>query len=348
MTRLTLESIAELAGVSRSTVSRVVNNHVSVRQEVRERVLSVIEQTGYQPDAAARRLAGQRANVIGLVIAEPAQSLFADPYFPRLIQGITQACNPQELTLSLFLFHTKEEEASLYPKILRNNLFDGLIIAGMHVDDPLVAQLIENDIPFVTVGRHEHACVNFIDTDNVAGSHTAVTHLIRLGCQRIGHITGHLKNRGALDRQEGYLNALRDRGRTVDPRLIETGDFSEASAYEAMHRLLAKKVDGVFVASDTMALGALRALREANVKAPDEVAIIGFDDLPPATLSTPSLSTVRQPIRRVGHLAVETLLDVLDNGLQPARRIILPTELVVRESCGGARSGVWNGEASWG
>src|SRR5690606_14407510 len=127
MTRLTLESIAELAGVSRSTVSRVVNNHVSVRPEVRERVLAVIEATGYQPDAAARRLAGQRANVIGLVIAEPAQSLFADPYFPRLIQGITQASNARDLTLSLFLFHTKEEEAQLYPKIMGGRLFDGLI-----------------------------------------------------------------------------------------------------------------------------------------------------------------------------------------------------------------------------
>lgn len=335
MTRLTLESIAELAGVSRSTVSRVVNNHVSVRPEVRERVLAVIEQTGYQPDPAARRLAGQRANIIGLVIAEPAQSLFADPYFPRLIQGITQACNPQDLTLSLFLFHTKEEEANLYPKILHNNLFDGLVIAGMHVDDPLVSQLIENDIPFVTVGRHESPKVNYIDTDNMAGSHTAVTHLIRLGRQRIGHITGHLNNRASLDRQDGYLNALRDRGRAIDPTLIERGDYTEASAYEAMHRLLAKNVDAVFVASDSMALGALRALREANVKVPDDIAIVGFDDLPPATLSVPPLTTVRQPIRRVGILAVETLLDILDNGLEPARRVILPTELVVRETCGG-------------
>lgn len=334
MTRFTLESIAELSGVSRSTVSRVVNNHISVRPEVRERVLAVIEQTGYQPDPAARRLAGQRANVIGLVIAEPAQALFADPYFPRLIQGITQACNPHEIALSLFLFHTKEEEANLYPKILRNNLFDGLIVAGNHIDDPLVPQLIENNIPFVAIGRHEHPDVNFIDTDNKAGAHTAVTHLIRLGRQRIAHITGHLNNRSAQDRQEGYRNALRDRGRTVDPTLTEIGDYTEASAYEAAHRLLAKNIDAIFVASDSMALGAMRALREANVAVPDDVAVVGFDDLPPAILAIPPLTTVRQPIRKVGALAVETLLDILDNGLKPARRIILPTELVVRNTCG--------------
>jgi len=337
MTRLTLESIAELAGVSRSTVSRVVNNHASVRPEVRERVLTVIEQTGYQPDAAARRLAGQRSNIIGLVIPEPAQALFADPYFPRLIQGIAQACNPLDLTLSLFLFHTKEEEASLHPKILNNNLVDGVIVAGMHIDDPLVAQLIEHQTPFILVGRHEHPNVNFIDVDNVAGAYTAVSHLIRLGRQRIGHITGHLNNRASLDRQEGYLNALRDRSRPVDHNLIEVGDYTEVSGYEAMPRLLAKNVDAVFVASDTMAMGALRALREANVKVPDEVAVVGFDDLPPALLTTPLLSTIRQPIRRLGVVVVETLLDILDNGLHPARRVILPAELVVRESCGAQR-----------
>jgi LacI family transcriptional regulator len=232
------------------------------------------------------------------------------------------------------LFHTKEEEASLYPKILRNNLFDGLIVAGNHIDDPLMPQLIEHDIPFVAIGRHEHPEVNFIDTDNVAGAHAAVTHLIRLGYQRIAHITGHLNNRSALDRQEGYRNALRDRGRIIDVTLTEIGDYTEASAYEGMHRLLQKEVDAVFVASDTMALGALRALREVHLQVPSDIAVIGFDDLPPALLSIPPLTTVRQPIRRMGALAVETLLDIIDNGSLPARRIILPTELVVRESSG--------------
>lgn len=336
MARLTLESIAELAGVSRSTVSRVINNQANVRPEVRARVLDVIAQTGYQPDPAARRLAGQRANIIGLVIAEPAQALFADPYFPRLIQGITRACNGLDLTLSLFLFHTKAEEADLYLRILRSKLFDGLIVTGTHIDDPLIPQLIDNNLPFVMVGRHEHPRVNFIDSDNLAGAYTAVAHLIRLGYRRIGHITGHLKNRSALDRREGYLNALRDRGRAVDESLIAEGDYTEASAYEAMHRLLAKQVDAVFAGSDTMALGTLRALRETNTAVPEQVAVIGFDDLPPASLAIPRLSTVRQPIRHLGTLAVETLMDILDNGLEPARRIILPTELIIRETCGAA------------
>ena len=337
MGRLTLESIAELAGVSRSTVSRVVNNQAGVRTEVRERVLSVIDQTGYRPDPAARSLAGQRANIIGLVIAEPAQSLFADPYFPRLIQGITQASNAKDLTLSLFLFHTKEEEAQLYPKIMGSRLFDGLIVTGTHMDDPLIPDLIENEVPFVLVGYHINPKVNFIDADNVTGAHTAVTHLIRLGYKRIGHITGDMSNYGARNRREGYINALKDRGRPVDEGIIIEADYSEASGYDAMEKLIAKNVDAVFIASDSMAQGAIRALHAHNIKIPDQIAIVSFDDLPPASRTVPALTTIRQPIKRVGEMVVDTLLDILENGLSPTRRLVLPTELVIRESCGALR-----------
>jgi LacI family transcriptional regulator len=332
--RLTLESIAELAGVSRSTVSRVVNNHSGVRPEVRERVLHVIEETGYQPDPAARRLAGQRANVLGLVIAEPAQALFADPYFPRLIQGITQKCNALDQTLSLFLFHKKEEEAKLYPRILHNKLVDGLLVTGTHDDDPLVPQLIENNSPFVMIGRHDNPNVTFIDVDNVAGAHSAVTHLIRLGRHRIAIITGHLNNRAAQDRYKGYINALQDRNVPFDETLVEYGDYTEISAYEAMQRLMQKNIDAVFACSDSMAVGALRALQEAHISVPGQVAIVGFDDLPPASRANPQITTVRQPIFQVGALAVETLLDILDTNLIPVRRLVLPTELIIRQSCG--------------
>ena len=334
MAKQTLESIAELAGVSRSTVSRVVNNQSGVRSEVRERVLSVIDETGYRPNPAARTLAGQRANTIGLVIAEPAQSLFADPYFPRLIQGITQASNARDLTLSLFLFHTKEEEAKLYPKIMGNRLFDGLVVTGTHMDDPLIPDLISNQVPFVLVGYHDNPNVNFIDSDNLTGAHTAVTHLIRLGYQRIAHITGDLNNYAAINRRDGYLNALRDRGRMIDNEIIIESDYTEAGAYTAMERLLNKNIDAVFVASDTMAQGAIRALNYHNICIPEDIAVVGFDDLLHRSNLVPALTTVRQPIKRVGSMVVDTLMDVLENGIVPARRIVLPTELIIRDSCG--------------
>ena len=334
MGRQTLESIAELAGVSRSTVSRVVNNQAGVRTEVRDRVLSVIDQTGYRPNAAARSLAGQRTNIIGLVIAEPAQALFADPYFPRLIQGITQASNVKDLTLSLFLFHTKEEEAQLYPKIMGNRLFDGLIVTGTHMDDPLIPDLISNQVPFVLVGYHDNPNVNYIDSDNVTGAHTAVSHLIRLGYKKIGHITGDLNNYAAINRRDGYLNALRDRGQPIDHDIIVEADYSEVGAFNAMEHLITKDIDAVFVASDTMAQGAIRAIHTHNLQIPQDIAVVGFDDLIPAANTIPALTTVRQPIKRVGGMVVDTLMDILENGITPTRRLILPTELIIRESCG--------------
>ncbi len=334
MEKQTVVSIAKLAGVSRSTVSRVINNQAGVRPEVRDRVLSVIHETGFRPHPAARSLAGQHTNIIGLVIAEPAQTLFANPYFPRLIQGITQACNARNLTLSLFLFHTQVEEEKLYPKIMGNRLFDGLIVTGTHMNDPLIPDLLKNQVPFVMVGHHDDPNVNYIDADNLNGAHTAVSHLIRLGYQRIAHITGDLSNYAANSRRDGYINALRDRGRAIDPALIAEGDYTDITGYSAMEYLLQKDIDAVFVASDTMAQGAIRALHTHHVRIPEDIAVVGFDDLHSQTSMVPKLTTIRQPIKRVGAMVVDTLIDIIENGVTPARRLILPTELVIRESCG--------------
>lgn len=331
--KFTLEKIAELAGVSRSTVSRVVNNHISVSPEVRERVLNVVQETGYHPDPAARSLAGQRSRIIGLVIAETAEILFTDPYFPRLIQGITQACNAHDYTLSLFLFHTTEDEGKLSHKIVRNQVFDGIIATSTRVGDLLIPQLLDNQVPFVLIGRHDDPRISFLDADNVAGGYLATSHLIRTGYKRIATITGPMNNSAAIDRLQGYRNAFQDRGLPIHNNLIAIGAYTELSGYEAMESLLPQRPDAVFVASDAMAIGALRALRAANLSVPHDVAIVGYDDLPPASHTDPPLTTVRQPIKRVGAMAVETLLDILDNGLEPPRRMIMPTELVVRASC---------------
>lgn len=340
MSRLTLEQIAKLSGVSRSTVSRVINDHPNVKSEVRERVLEIIAETGYHPDPAARSLAGRRTGVIGLVVPRAVQLLFTDPYIPRLLQGITQACNAHDYTLSLFLLHTLEEEAKLYPRFLRTQLFDGVIIQAAQIGDPLISQMIEHEVPFVMIGRPEDASnVSFVNADNVVGAYTAVSHLIQLDYQRIATITGPLNTTAGLDRRQGYLNALKDRGRGCDDNLITEGDFTETSGYIAMQRLLPHKPDAIFVASDTMAFGALRALRQARLSIPGDVAVVGFDDLMTSATADPPLTTIRQPILRVGTQAVETLIDILNNGLEPPRRIVMPIELVIRASCGAGEIG---------
>jgi LacI family transcriptional regulator len=160
-----------------------------------------------------------------------------------------------------------------------------------------------------------------------------------MGRRRIALIGGPSGNSAAEDRKRGYLSALQERRIGVEESLIAHGDYTEASSHEAMLRLLPQRPDAVFVASDMMALGAQRALRAAGLRVPDDVAVVGFDDMPQAATSNPPLTTVRQPIRRAGALAVETLIDIIENGAEPPRRIILPTELVVRASCGSRMDG---------
>jgi LacI family transcriptional regulator len=236
--------------------------------------------------------------------------------------------------LTLFLLHSLEEEAELYSRVSRRQLLDGVIVTATRGGDPLIPQLLANRVPFVLHGRHEDPRASFVEVDNVSGAYMAVTHLVRLGRRRIGLIAGPSGSLAAEDRQRGFLNALLERRVPVDENLIIHGDFTETSSYEAMQRLLRHEPDAVFVASDSMALGALRGLREAGKRVPDEVAVVGFDDMPQAATADPPLTTIRQPIQRAGVLAVEMLTDVLENGSEPPRRIILPTELVIRDSCG--------------
>jgi LacI family transcriptional regulator len=334
--KLTLEQIARLAGVSRSTVSRVVNNHAGVKQEVRLRVQQVIKETGYRPDPAARSLAGQRSGIIGLVIPRSVQFLFTDPYYPRLMQGVAQACNKRDLILSLFLFDTVEDEEKLAPRLLSDQLVDGLIVSALSIGDPFLQQLITSRLPFVMVGRPDDDTipVSFINVDNVIGAFSATTHLLRLGHRRIATITGPLNTTVGLDRRQGYLDALDTRGVAVDTGLIAEGDFTESGGFMAMLRLLPHKPDAVFVASDTMAFGVLRALRIAGKSVPEDVAIVGFDDLPAAASTNPPLTTIRQPIRRLGTQAVDSLTEILASGTSPSRQTIATSQIVIRKSCG--------------
>ncbi len=339
MPNLTLEDIAEKAGVSRSTVSRVINDQPNVSDGVRARVWEVIEETGYQPNVAARSLASQRSYMIGLVLPHSVSYLFTDPYIPHLIQGVAQSCNQHDYTLGLFHASTKEDEQKMYPRVSRAGLLDGVILQAGHHGDPLMDRLMDSDLPLVFVGRPFHSeNVSFVDIDNIEGAYNAVSHLIRLGYQRIATIAGTGLSTVGIDRKQGYINALHNHDLPVDERLIVESDFTEAGGCQAMEDLLPARPEAVFAASDVMAIGAMRAVRKAGLKIPDEVAIVGFDDLPVAKMANPALTTIRQPINRLGSTAVDTLIDMINNGAKPHNRIILSTELVIRHSCGANHS----------
>lgn len=330
--RLKLEDIGRMAGVSRSTVSRVVNGEPSVRPEVRERVEAVIRETGYTPNAAARSLVSNRTGVIGLVIPSRVHSLFEDPYFARLIQGVTFGSNRAGVTLSLFLAQNEDEERELYPRVVESGFIDGVIITATRMGDPLVERMTSRQIPLVMVGRPDLHQVSYVDVDNRDGARQAARHLVDIGADRIGVIGAPTNTTTGVDRLEGFIAGLQERDRTLDPDLLVEGDFSEPSGHDAMQVLLDRGVDAVFAASDTMALGALRAAHEHGVTVPDDLALMGFDGFGATTTSSPPLTTIEQPVADTAARAVELLLSLVSGEVEAPTSVVLPVELVQRTS----------------
>jgi LacI family transcriptional regulator len=276
-----------------------------------------------------------------MIIPEVVTTLFTDPFFPLLLRGATDACNSHQYQLMLSLFTANADRQEIYQRILRSGYLDGAIVASASLDDPLVPNLLRDRISFVSVGRYPDGRVHYVDADNVNGARMAVEHLIRLGHRRIATITGPLDMIHGQDRLSGYRQALEARGIPVEEGLIVEGDYTEASGKMAMQRLLPVSPTAVFVASDMMAVGAMKALRQANRQVPQDIALVSFDDIPIASAIVPALTTVRQPIEHMGSMAVEVLLGVLEGSSEeevPAQRIVLPTELVIRASCGSALS----------
>lgn len=329
---MTLEDIARISGVSRSTVSRVINGDRNVSDTTRERVLEVIQQYNFQPNLAARGLAAGHTHVLGLVIPQGVGAIFTDPFFPLLIQGVSSACNAQDYSVMLWLAEP-EYERNTIRQILYSGLIDGVIVSSMLLDDPILESLMESQMPFVTVGRHPtNDRINYVDVDNRSGAKEAINYLQRSGRKRIAMITGPQNTVAGRDRLEGYQDALRERNGQRDPKLVIESDFSETGGFFAMQRLMPHKPDAVFCASDMIASGAIRALHELNASVPDDVAVIGFDDIPQASRINPPLTTVRQPIQQTGVMAAETLMDVILHPNDQPRRIVLTTELIIRAS----------------
>jgi LacI family transcriptional regulator len=333
--RLNLEEIGRLAGVSRSTVSRVVNGEPNVSAEAKRKVEAVISQTGYRPHAAARSLASSRTGVVGLAIPSAARTLFDDPYFGRLILGVTGATNARNNTLALFLFDDQDDEDSVIPRVVNSGLVDGLVVTATTIGHPMIGQLHQTDLPFVVVGRPDDGRARFsVDADNNGGAREAARHLVALGNRRIGLIAPPSIATAGVDRRNGFLEGLAEAGLEIEGRLRE-GDWSETSGRAAMASLLADdQPDAVFVGSDRMAVGAIQAIREAGLTCPADVAIVAFDGLLPAGHTVPALTSVAQPVTEVGDRATRLLLDVIDGAVTEPQHLVFPTELTINESCG--------------
>ncbi|MFC9887866.1 LacI family DNA-binding transcriptional regulator [Streptomyces pilosus] len=330
----TLEEVAALAGVGRGTVSRVINNAAGVKESTRRTVQRAIAELGYVPNLAARSLAGRRADAVALVMTEPDWWMFGEPFFSEIVRSVGDALTDTKVQLLLTLVRT-DAERRRFVEYARGGRVDGVMLMSVHAEDALPDMLAEVGLPTVLLGRRSgDEGVTYVDADNAGGARSAVTHLLDSGRRSVATVTGPLDMYVAQCRLRGYREALLRAGVESRPSWIAEGDFSEDSGRRATAGLLerAPEIDAVFAASDTMAAGALNALRAAGRRVPEDVAVIGFDDFPLAQHTDPKLTTVRQPLEDIGRTMVRLLLEEMEDSAVAWRHVILRTELVLRGS----------------
>ncbi|MGA4841776.1 LacI family DNA-binding transcriptional regulator [Streptomyces sp. G45] len=338
--RPTLEEVAARAGVGRGTVSRVINGSPRVSARTRAAVEEAVAELGYVPNTAARALAANRTDSIAVVVPEPESRFFAEPYFSDIIHGVGRALADTDMQL-LLTFAGGDRERQRLAQYLSAHRVDGVLLVSVHADDPLPDLLRQLEIPAVISGRRSaEEPLASVDSDNFAGARAAVTHLLARGRRAIATITGRLDVYGAQRRLDGYRDALAEAGYGVDESLVARSDFTEDGGRRAMAELLDRRpdLDAVFAGSDVMAAGARQVLRGAGRRIPDDVALVGFDDSAIARHMDPPLTSVRQPIVRMGQVMTDVLLTEIADPRPTATRdlsrprIILPTELVCRAS----------------
>ncbi|MGA3563718.1 LacI family DNA-binding transcriptional regulator [Melissospora conviva] len=337
--RPTLDAVAAHAGVGRGTVSRVVNGSPQVSRQAREAVERAISELGYVPNRAARALVTRRTDSIALVVSESQDRIFTEPFFAGIVRGINSALLPTPIQLWLAMAQSAAERERVEHHLTSQHI-DGVLLLSLHDDDPLPTLLAERDLPTVLGGRPARMLrpgaqpAHFVDVDNADGARQAVEYLFDRGCRRVATIAGPQDMGAGLARLAGYRDAMRARGVAVNPGLIAHGDFSEESGQARMRELLAAQpdLDGVFIASDLMAFGALRALREAGRRVPEDVAVVGFDDAPIGRQAEPALTTVFQPVEEMGRQMAQLLIARIRGEEPAAPYILLPTAMVVRDS----------------
>jgi LacI family transcriptional regulator len=327
----TIKDIAREAGVSYSTVSRVVNNFEYIKPETRERVLTAMTRLGYVANQQARSLVGGRSQVIGLLI-----HAFDSPYIGMIIEGIDEAVAEAQYDLMLYTTHRRKSRELTFVASLTRGLADGLLLVLPRDTEAYLDTLGRQGFPFVLVDyRAQSSDIPAVSATNFEGAYDAMTYLINLGHRRVGFITGDMETGSANERLRGYQSALTDTGIPVDPELIYQGNFFQLSGLQGANQLLSisEPPTAIFASNDVMASGAYEAIRARGLRIPQDVSVIGFDDIPQAAQLHPGLTTVRQPLVEMGRLATQRLLKTIEEDLEePPGYIELPTELVIRES----------------
>lgn len=334
--RITSKDVAEKAGVSRTTVSFVLNEvqNAQISQATREKVIKAAEELGYVPDEAARSLASGRNQFIGLLLTRSSHQLASDAFFTQILDELIEVVHRVNLRIMIDIVEPRHQ-MDAYLNLVKANRIDGILLSGPRLDDDALKTLERTNFPTVLMGQLPGSNFCWVDIDNKGAAKSAVQHLIDLGHKRIACVTNaQLIYTAATDRLEGYRQALEEAGIRYEPELVRYGDFDMKSGYLQVGDLLAKNtgVTAIFVASDTLALGATAAIRKQGLRIPEDIAVVGFDDLPFAQYLDPPLTSVHLPIRDLAREAGEMLIRILNNEGKRCQRKILETRLIIRDS----------------
>jgi LacI family transcriptional regulator len=345
--KVTIEDIARLAGVSKATVSRVLNQRSNVNVETRERVLRIMREQGFVPSMAASGLAGGRSRLVG-VLTPPLTS----PAVPEILRGAAEAIEHTDYEIVLYSINPEHQRSDMLDRILAMRLTSCLLVLQPGQLTPQLVQLAAQGLPVVVIDdQGDSSDLPSVGIDNLVSAYQATRHLIRLGYRRIAHLQGPPAFRCSQERYQGYCQALSDAGLGLDPALVFQGTF-EAGSGRSCAELVAslpasQRPDAIFIANDQMAYGFMAVSEAVGLHIPADIAVVGFDDIPFSAHVKPTLTTIKQPFYEMGRNAIELLLSLLQSppsldarsapiqaAAERAIRIQLPTQLVVRESCG--------------
>lgn len=335
--KVTIKDIAKIAGVTTTTVSMALNNRPRISAATREKILKIAKELDYKPDLLARSLISRRSYTIGLVINN-----ISDPFFPELAQGIEEKAN--ELGYSVILCNINRSLRTEGERIdmLRSKGVDGIICTTTLVDDLHIKKLVDDHFPFVLINRRHYDPeladkIDYVVLDNFSGGYSVLRHLYRLGHDRIAQLMGHIKTSTVIERKEGALQAMKDCGLKYDPRLMIECEYLFSRAYDAAKRLLKMKnpPTAIFAHDDNMALGAREAILQAGLRIPQDMALVGFDNICTTSLTGIELTTIGQKKYEMGELGVKILVDKLEKEVpRMVNHVVLKDEMLIRKSCG--------------
>lgn len=332
---VTIIDVARKAGVSPSTVSRVISNNPRISKETADKVRRIMKELGYHPNEIAKSLVSKTTRTLGIILPRPADELFQNLFFSEVIRGIVAHASRSGYDLLMAAGTSGQEEVDAIARLVNGRRVDGIILLYSRRDDPLIAYLAERSFPFVLIGRSEqYPQVLSVDNDNVQAAYDATRHLIAQGHERIGFVSGPPNLIVSKDRMEGYVKALADAGLQADPEWIVEGEFLQESGYRAMSYFmnLPKRPTALVAIDDIVAFGVLRGLSELGFRVPRDLSIVGFNNLSLSQLATPPLSSIDIGIYQIGYTASQTLIRAVREESGQLQPIIIPHKLVVRES----------------